>query len=203
MLSEILVGHVLLQDFLLEAAQILRVLLNCLVHVSVDHVASEIVRVVARLLLRLIIVESALLGSILFAIFAEGLSYIELVGVIFLARQVVQFVELREDEVFARVCSAAGGQAEGRCFLFLTVFEVLWDQILNEEALLALEDHVLYLLHYWPRLVHQPPNVHIESVVLRKLVLQIWKACIKDRELVIGSRRALPLDSLCVDRASV
>ena len=62
---------------------------------------------------------------------------------------------------------------------------------------------MLYLLHYWPRLIHQAPYVYIQSIVLRKLVLQVRKAGIEDRELVIRSGRALPLDSLRVDGPSI
>lgn len=83
------------------------------------------------------------------------------------------------------------------------VSEVFWDQILDEQTLLALEDHVLYLFHYRPRLIHQAPDVDIQSVVLRELVLQVWKAGVEDRELVVGSTRALLLDSLRVDRPSI
>lgn len=85
--------------------QVIWVLLNCLVNVGVDHVARQIVRVVARLLLRLVVVERAFLveHTILLAILADVWPYIEAVSVILLARQVVQFVEFREDEVLSGI----------------------------------------------------------------------------------------------------
>lgn len=105
MLSEVLVRHVLPQDLLLKAMQVIWVLLNSLANVGVDHVACQIIRVVARLLLRLVVVERALLVeySVLLAILADILPDIESVSVILLARQVVEFVEFRKDEVFSGI----------------------------------------------------------------------------------------------------
>lgn len=85
--------------------QVIWVLLNSLANVGVDHVACQIIRVVARLLLRLVVVERALLVeySVLLAILADILPDIESVSVILLARQVVEFVEFRKDEVFSGI----------------------------------------------------------------------------------------------------
>ena len=47
MLSEVLVRHVLLENFLLEASEVVRILLHGVIDIGVDHVAREIVRVIA------------------------------------------------------------------------------------------------------------------------------------------------------------
>ena len=174
------------------------ILLNSLVHVRVDHVARVVVRVFTGLFLRLVVVKRALLvgqtGLLCFR--SNALSDVEPVRVILLARQVVEFVEFAEDEVFFRVFLAAGGSAQGRSCVLLRITIVWLIQVLNEQTLLALEYHVLYLLHHWPLLIHQPLYEDIQSIVLGELVLQIRESGIEDREPVVRCVGALLLHPL-------
>lgn len=58
-------------------------------------------------------------------------------------------------------------------------------QILDQQALLILEDHVLYLVHNGPLLIHQPLDEDVQGVVLRELVFEIWETSVEDREPVV------------------
>lgn len=85
------------------------ILFDGLVDVGLDHVAGVIVGVLARLLLRLVIIEGAFLLLLVrvLCVTCAGAN-VEPVSIILLARQVVELIELTKYEFFPWISYAAG-----------------------------------------------------------------------------------------------